>query len=232
MPSAKAVVPPLGTGRGEDAVEQGHQVVLAPAGGDGHGAVGGEQHGAEAVAGAGGEEPGGGRGRDGQVALLAQRGAEVEATGTGRASSHVSSSRSAIVSRTWGCWSRAVTFQSMRRTSSPGWYSRVSPSSEPWPGTRPRYSPWSRPSRRRLISRSRRRRTCSGLPDVDIGVVGGGRDTVGSGAAVVRAIVGRRSREAQVLSRRRRECRGRRRRGRRGRRRGGGERRAGSCRPG
>ena len=34
---------------------------------------------------------------------------------------HVSSSRSATVSRTWVSRSRAVTFQSMRRTSSPGW---------------------------------------------------------------------------------------------------------------
>ena len=34
---------------------------------------------------------------------------------------HVSSSRSAIVSRTCGTWVRAVTGQSIRRTSSPGW---------------------------------------------------------------------------------------------------------------
>jgi hypothetical protein len=33
---------------------------------------------------------------------------------------HVSSSRSAIDTRMWGSWVRAVTFQSMRRTSSPG----------------------------------------------------------------------------------------------------------------
>jgi hypothetical protein len=35
--------------------------------------------------------------------------------------SQVSSSRSAMVSRTWVSRSRAVTFQSIRRTSSPGW---------------------------------------------------------------------------------------------------------------
>ena len=35
--------------------------------------------------------------------------------------SWVSSSRSAIVSRMWGSVVRAVTDQSMRRTSSPGW---------------------------------------------------------------------------------------------------------------
>ena len=51
--------------------------------------------------------------------------------------SQASRSRSAIWSRTWVCIVRAVTFQSMRRTSSPGWYRRDSPGSEPWPGVIP-----------------------------------------------------------------------------------------------
>jgi hypothetical protein len=51
---------------------------------------------------------------------------------------HVSSSRSAIVVRTWGVFVRAVRFQSMWRTSSPGEYSLPSPGSDPPAGT----SPW------------------------------------------------------------------------------------------
>lgn len=51
--------------------------------------------------------------------------------------SHAVRSRSAICSRTWVSLVRAVMFQSMRRTSSPGWYSLDSPGSEPWPGVRP-----------------------------------------------------------------------------------------------
>ena len=70
----------------------------------------------------------------------------------------VSSSRSAIVSRTWATVVRAVRFQSMRRTSSPGWYSRPSPGSLPEPGTRPWWSPCRRPSRRRVMVSSRWRR--------------------------------------------------------------------------
>ncbi len=45
--------------------------------------------------------------------------------------SHASRSRSAIWSRTWVSPVRAVTFQSMRRTSSPGWYGLDSPGSLP-----------------------------------------------------------------------------------------------------
>ena len=56
-------------------------------------------------------------------------------------SAHVSSSRSAIRSRTCGIVVRAVTAQSIRRTSSPTWYSRASASSVPGPGSRPRCSP-------------------------------------------------------------------------------------------
>ncbi len=48
---------------------------------------------------------------------------------------HDSSSRSATGSRTWGTVVRAVTAQSIRRTSSPSWYSRLSPGSLPRPGS-------------------------------------------------------------------------------------------------
>ena len=51
--------------------------------------------------------------------------------------SQVSSSRSATVCRTCGTVVRAVTGQSIRRTSSPGRYSRDSPASLPGPGSRP-----------------------------------------------------------------------------------------------
>ncbi len=53
-------------------------------------------------------------------------------------STQVSSSRSATVSRTCGTVVRAVTGQSIRRTSSPGQYSLDSPASLPGPGRRPR----------------------------------------------------------------------------------------------
>jgi hypothetical protein len=58
----------------------------------------------------------------------------------------ISSSRSATSSRTCGSAVRAVTFQSIRRTSSPGWYALASAGSLPGPGNRPRCSPWSSPS--------------------------------------------------------------------------------------
>ena len=51
------------------------------------------------------------------------------------------SSRSASVSRMNGAFSRAVTFQSMRRTSSPGRYGRCSSKSKPLPATRLVYAP-------------------------------------------------------------------------------------------
>ena len=64
--------------------------------------------------------------------------------------SQVSSSRSAIICRTCGCVVRAVTDQSIRRTSSPGWYIRDSPGSDPGPGISPRWLPCSTPSSLRL----------------------------------------------------------------------------------
>ena len=50
---------------------------------------------------------------------LVQRAVPKSRLGERSTSSQVSSSRSAIDSRTWGSCMRAVTFQSMRRTSSP-----------------------------------------------------------------------------------------------------------------
>ena len=47
--------------------------------------------------------------------------------------SHVTSTRSASSTRTWVCPVRAVTFQSIRRTSSPGSYGRTWKSSLPTP---------------------------------------------------------------------------------------------------
>src|SRR4029079_4845164 len=41
----------------------------------------------------------------------------------------------------WSEPMRAVTFQSIDRTSSPGWYSRTSANSMPWPLNTERYSP-------------------------------------------------------------------------------------------
>ena len=51
------------------------------------------------------------------------------------------SSRSSMYRFTKGRRMRAVTFQSIERTSSPGWYSRTSENSMPWPLKTDRYSP-------------------------------------------------------------------------------------------
>ena len=61
-------------------------------------------------------------------------------------SSHVSTARSATLTRTCGSPVRAVTFQSIRRTSSPGAYGRTCASSVPSPVAHERWSPASRPS--------------------------------------------------------------------------------------
>src|SRR3954469_23802311 len=74
---------------------------------------------------------------------------------------HVSS-RSSWKSRTWVTSVRAVTFQSIARMSSPGWYSRRFARSIPVPRNSVPYSPWSRPSRRRTTVQSRRWTTRSG----------------------------------------------------------------------
>ena len=62
----------------------------------------GEQHGADAVAGAGGEEADGGGGRRWRGRASRSRRCRSRGRATGRPATHVSSSRSAIVSRTWG----------------------------------------------------------------------------------------------------------------------------------
>ena len=79
-------------------------------------------------------------------------------TPTCRAGSSSTSTRSARWTRTCGSPVRAVTFQSMSRTSSsPGTYVRTWASSVPRPSTCARWSPESRPSRgeRRLAQRTR-----------------------------------------------------------------------------
>src|SRR6188472_3952992 len=83
----------------------------------------------------------------------------------------------------------------MYRVSSPGWYSRSPARSTPEPRNRLRYSPWSRPSRRRMTVQSRRWRTRSGAGDEDAmvtqrdggcgdAVEDGGQDAVGGDVLV------------------------------------------------
>ena len=79
------------------------------------------------------------------------------------ARTQVSSSRSATRSWTCGTVVRAVTAQSIRRTSSPARYSRLSAFSLPSPGSNPRCSPSSRPSSRRVTVSSSRRSRASRL---------------------------------------------------------------------
>ena len=77
-------------------------------------------------------------------------------------SSHVSTARSATWTRTCGSSVRAVTFQSIRRTSSPGTYGRTWASSVPSPCAHERWSPASSPSIRRRTVRSTLRRSADG----------------------------------------------------------------------
>ncbi len=65
---------------------------------------------------------------------------------------------------------RAVTFQSMDRTSSPGWYSRTSANSMPCPLKTERYSPENREltSRRVRNSMSFTWRSTSGGTETDV----------------------------------------------------------------
>ncbi len=70
------------------------------------------------------------------------------------------SSRSSMCSLTKGRPRRAVTFQSIARTSSPGWYSRTSENSMPRPLKTERYSPLKSDSTRPRV-RSSIRRTCA-----------------------------------------------------------------------
>ena len=94
------------------------------------------------------------------------------------ATSQVSSSRSATVCRMCGSVVRAVTDQSIRRTSSPGLYGRASPGSVPGPGTRPRWLPCSRPSSRRRTVSSRVRQ--GGVQPGRVGGAGRRRRAAGS----------------------------------------------------
>ena len=80
-----------------------------------------------------------------------------------RAASHAVRARSGTWTRTCGTAVRAVTFQSIRRMSSPGSYGRTWASSVPPPRSWARYSPGSRPRIRRPIVRSRARRSASGV---------------------------------------------------------------------
>ncbi len=77
--------------------------------------------------------------------------------------SHAVRARSGTWTRTCGTAVRAVTFQSIRRMSSPGSYGRTWASSVPPPRSWARYSPGSRPRIRRPIVRSRARRSASGV---------------------------------------------------------------------
>jgi hypothetical protein len=64
--------------------------------------------------------------------------------------------------RTWGVPTRAVSGQSIQRTSSPGSYPRVTVGSPPGPGRRPRRSPCRTPSSRWPMRSSTRRSRLSG----------------------------------------------------------------------
>ena len=73
----------------------------------------------------------------------------------------VCSSRSASVVRICGAIERAVRFQSIQRESSPASYARAPATSEPGPLWRPRNSPRSMPSSRRVTRSSRRRNSAA-----------------------------------------------------------------------
>ena len=92
--------------------------------------------------------------------------------------SHVTSTRSARSTRTCGSPVRAVTFQSIRRTSSPGAYGRIIASSEPVPRRLERKSPASSPSTLLPIETSRARSSPSAIGP------GPGRSGVGRARSV------------------------------------------------
>ena len=74
-------------------------------------------------------------------------------------------SRSSVNTLTCGCCRRAVTFQSMCRTSSWCWYSRRSARSRPVPRISVRWSPCSQPSSRRITVHSSRCNNASARSD-------------------------------------------------------------------
>ena len=73
--------------------------------------------------------------------LLKRRACRTAPTPDRSTTSITVSSRSSMNSLTYGRRMRAVTFQSMERTSSPGWYSRTSANSMPCPLNTEWYSP-------------------------------------------------------------------------------------------
>ncbi len=90
--------------------------------------------------------------------------------GEASTSNQVTNSRSASTSRTCGVVVRAVTAQSIRRTSSaPGRYSRLPANSLPGPGSSPRCWPCSRPLSLRVTVSSNRRNRCSGASRAKVG---------------------------------------------------------------
>ena len=101
--------------------------------------------------------------------------------------SHVTSTRSARSMRTCVSPVRAVTFHSIRRTSSPGMYGRTCASSLPAPSTDERWSPASIPSIRLPIVRSSARSSVSGSAP------GPGRSGLRANSVVSGAIVKPRS---------------------------------------
>ena len=101
--------------------------------------------------------------------------------------SHAVSWRSGTSSRTCGTTARAVAFQSIRRTSSPGSYGRMRSRSSPSPRPRPRWSPTIRPPTRRLSVNSSRRTRSSAIGP---GTGPGGRSLATGGPSEVGHAVG------------------------------------------
>ena len=104
-------------------------------------------------------------------------------------SSQEVSARSGTWTRTWGTVIRAVAFQSMRRTSSPGSYGRTWASSVPPPRSRARNSPGTRPRIRRPMDRSSARRSASGVGPGPGWAWSGGRVRACEGGHAVRSSV-------------------------------------------
>ena len=119
--------------------------------------------------------------------------------GVRSSTTQVTSTRSARWTRTCGSRVRAVTFQSISRTSSPGTYGRICASSVPRPSSGERWSPASRPSTRRPIVSSSARSSGSGIGP------GPGRSGVSTTPNALQA--GSRGDRSPELERRRRDGR-------------------------
>ena len=96
----------------------------------------GDEHGADAVLVAHREEPDARRGGERHLGLLHRGRAEAHRRRDVDDQPGLEVAVGDLVAHV-GLLVRAVTFQSMRRTSSPGWYRRDSPGSLPWPGVIP-----------------------------------------------------------------------------------------------